>query len=131
MKKRNGIAILTALVVITLIAFIGILQPLKAVTPFERVLGSTSGFKPGTKYLSISATAATKLPALPDGCHEFWAISANAFNFGDSTVSTAATELFCATTTILVQDKFLPSNPDVYFRCRGTDTVATLTLQYR
>lgn len=129
--KKNGIAILTVLVVITLIAFIGILQPAKAITPYERVLGSNSGFKPGTKYLSISSTAATKLPPLPDGCHEVWAISANAFNYGDSTVSTGSAELFCATTTIVVLDKFLPTEPTVYFRCRGGDTVATLSLQYR
>lgn len=129
--NRNGIAILTVLVVVTLIAFIGILQPAKAITPYERVLGSNSGFKAGTKTLSISAAAATKMPALPDGCHEVWAISANSFNFGDSTVSTATTELFCATATILVLDKFIVTQPDVYFRCRSTDTVATLTLQYR
>jgi hypothetical protein len=129
--NRNGITILAALVLITLIAFAGILQPANAITPYERVLGSNSGFKPGTKYLSISSTAAVKLPDLPDGCHEFCAISANAFNYGDENVSTATTELFCATATVTVQDKFLPSDPDVYFRCRGTDTVATLTLQYR
>lgn len=129
--NRNGIAILTILVIITLIAFVGVLKPAKAITPYERVLGSNSGFKTGTKTLSISSTAAVKLPAIPDGCHEVWAISANSFNFGDSTVSTATTELFCATATILILDKFIVTEPDVYFRCRGTDTVATLTLQYR
>lgn len=129
--NRNGIAILTTLVAIFLIVFVGILKPAKAITPYERILGSNSGFKPGTKYLSISSTAATKMPPLPEGCHEAWVISANAFNFGDSTVSTATTELFCATATIVVFDQHIVTEPTNYFRCRGTDTVATLTLQYR
>lgn len=130
--KKNGIALLSILVIVTLIAFIAVSQSAKAITPYERTLGSNTGFIPGTKTLSISSTAAVKCPPLPDGAHEVWGVCVNAFNYGDSTVSTGSAELFVATLTpSLIGDKIISSNPDIYFRCRGGDTVATITLQYK
>ena len=127
--KKN---ILNLIFLTLIVAFVACLPYLaQALPPYKTQLGNNTGFLTGTKSLSISSTAAVQLPTLPDGAHEVWVVSANAFNYGDSTVTTATTELFNATSTVLKLDKFTTKTPTVYFRCRGTDTVATCTLQYR
>lgn len=128
--NRNGIAILAALVVVALIAFIGIALPAKAITPYEMTLGSNSGFLTGTKTLSLSSTAAVQCPDLPDGAHEVWVMSVNAINFGDSTVGSTTAELFIASDTVQVFDKIIVTSPEIYFIPRY-QSVATLTLQFR
>ena len=95
-------------------------------------LDATSGYSVGTsRTLSISSSAAVQVPTLPVGKRGFEVISANAFNYGDSAITTATTELFVATATVKEFKNFTTRTPAVYFRCRGTDTAATMTVVYK
>lgn len=129
--NKNGLTLVSFLLVVILMVFVGAIKPALALTPFETTLGSNRGFITGTKTLSISSAAAVKCPNMPSGAHEVWAMSVNAFNYGDSAISTATSELFVATLTVKVFDKLLDADPGTYFRCRDVDTVATITFQYR
>ncbi len=101
-----------------------------AITPYETTLGSNKGFIGASKKLSLTSGAAVKCPTLPAGAHEIWVISANAVNFGASSVASGTEEAFIATNTVQIFDKLITKTPEIYFIPRETD-VATLTINFR